>query len=180
MPNLMPKGKGGPADPKVLVRLTKMLFQFFPVMVPVTIFCILFSSVAAAIPDMYIQQVVIADHPDAYGHGWTGRTAKAVIPEMVTLVVLYVSRIAMSRSVQQLMAFITQGFLSKMRCTLFEKMQNLPLRYFDTHKHGDIMSHYTNDIDTLRQLISQALPTLLRAGTRRRSCSASCSIIASG
>ena len=64
----------------------------------------------------------------------------------------------------QLMAFITQGFLDKMRCRMFDGMQNLPIRYFDTHKHGDIMSYYTNDIDTLRQLVSQALPSLLQAG----------------
>ena len=62
----------------------------------------------------------------------------------------------------QFMAYITQGFLNKMRIALFEKMQNLPIRYFDTNKHGDIMSRYTNDIDALRQLISQALPTLLQ------------------
>ena len=62
----------------------------------------------------------------------------------------------------QLMAVITQGFLNKMRQEMFAKMQNLPVKYFDTNKHGDIMSHYTNDIDTLRQLISQALPTIIR------------------
>ena len=50
-----------------------------------------------------------------------------------------------------------------MRLTMFEKMQNLPIKYFDTHKHGDIMSHYTNDIDTLRQLVSQALPHLIQS-----------------
>jgi ABC-type multidrug transport system fused ATPase/permease subunit len=61
------------------------------------------------------------------------------------------------------MAYITQSFLCKMRRTMFERMQNLPIGYFDTHKHGDIMSYYTNDIDTLRQLVSQALPTLIRA-----------------
>ena len=62
------------------------------------------------------------------------------------------------------MAYITQGFLSKMRCKMFDGMQNLPIKYFDTHKHGDIMSHYTNDIDTLRQLISQSIPSLMQAG----------------
>ena len=64
----------------------------------------------------------------------------------------------------QLSAVVTQGFLGKMRKTMFDRMQNLPIRYFDTHKHGDIMSYYTNDIDTLRQLIGQSLPTLIRAG----------------
>ena len=165
MPRTMPKGKGGPADPRVLVRLTKMLFKFFPVMVPVTIFCILFSSVAAAIPDMYIQQVVkLID--DAHRSGWTWEIVQEqLIPKMITLVVIYLISIVAVTLYTQLMAFITQGFLNKMRQSMFEKMQNLPLRYFDTHKHGDIMSTYTDDIDALRQLISQALPTVLRAGT---------------
>ena len=165
MPRSMPKGKGGPANPKVLGRLVKMLFQFYPVMVPVTIFCILFSSVASAIPDMYIQQVIKLI-TDAQDKAWTWDFAKEqLIPKMVTLVVLYVVSILAVTLFTQLMAFITQGFLNKMRQSMFEKMENLPLRYFDTHKHGDIMSTYTNDIDALRQLISQALPTLLRAGT---------------
>ena len=60
-----------------------------------------------------------------------------------------------------MMAVITQGSLMKLRVQMFGGMQTLPVKYFDTHNHGDIMSHYTNDIDTLRQLISQSLPQLL-------------------
>ncbi len=160
-----PNGRGGKPNVKVLGRLVKMLFQFFPVMVPVTIVCILFSSVAAAIPDMYIQQVIKLV-TDAFEQNWGWDEVKAqLVPKMITLVVLYVVAIAAVALYTQLMAFITQGYLNKMRQSMFRKMQNLPLRYFDTHKHGDIMSYYTNDIDTLRQLVSQSLPTLLRAGT---------------
>src|SRR5699024_6747368 len=61
----------------------------------------------------------------------------------------------------QLMAIITQGSLAKMREKMFNGMQDLPIKYFDTHNHGDVMSYYTNDIDTLRQLISQCIPQLL-------------------
>ena len=61
------------------------------------------------------------------------------------------------------MAYITQGFLSKLRIQMFNGMQNLPIKYFDTNKHGDIMSYYTNDIDAIRQLVSQSLPQLLRS-----------------
>ena len=64
----------------------------------------------------------------------------------------------------QLMAIITQGALKKLRDKMFDHMQDLPIRYFDTHSHGDIMSYYTNDIDTLRQMISQSLPQLLISG----------------
>ena len=60
---------------------------------------------------------------------------------------------------------ITQGYLKKMREKMFNHMQTLPIKYFDTHNHGDIMSYYTNDIDTLRQLISQSIPQLLASGS---------------
>ncbi len=59
------------------------------------------------------------------------------------------------------MAIVTQGSLEKLREMMFNRMQHLPIRYFDTHQHGDIMSHYTNDIDTLRQMITQSMPNLL-------------------
>ena len=78
--------------------------------------------------------------------------------------VLYVISIAAMVLYTQLMAFITQGFLCKLRTTMFDNMQDLPIKYFDTHRHGDIMSYYTNDIDALRQLVSQALPAFLRSG----------------
>ena len=59
------------------------------------------------------------------------------------------------------MAVITQGSLAKMREKMFNGMQDLPIKYFDTHNHGDVMSYYTNDIDTLRQMISQSIPQLI-------------------
>ena len=60
----------------------------------------------------------------------------------------------------QMMAIITQGSLKKLREKMFSHMQDLPIKYFDTNGHGDIMSYYTNDVDTLRQLISQSLPQM--------------------
>ena len=62
------------------------------------------------------------------------------------------------------MAIITQGSLKKMREKMFDHMQDLPIKYFDTNGHGDIMSYYTNDVDTLRQMISQSLPQMLISG----------------
>ncbi len=148
----------------VFGRIIKTLFSYYPVLVPLTIFCILFSSVAAAIPDMFIQKVVaIVDKWQSSGD-WTS-AKEEVMPIIIFLIVLYIISIAAITLYTQLMAYITQGFLYKLRGTMFNKMQNLPIRYFDTHKHGDIMSRYTNDIDALRQLISQALPSLIRAGT---------------
>lgn len=164
MPKHAPRGGRQPINVNVLPRLMKMLFKFYPVMVPVTIACILFSAVSMAIPDMYIQQVIKLI-TDAVENAIPWETAKTEVwQKMVFLIFLYIVALAASTLYTQLMAFITQGFLNKMRQSMFKGMQNLPIRYFDTNKHGDIMSHYTNDIDTLRQLISQALPTLLRSG----------------
>ena len=147
---------------RVLGRTMKMLFSYYPVLMPVTVVCILISAVTAALPPVFMQQV-IAEIESAVASGSSWATAsEIIIPKVVLLGIFYVISWAAIILQTQLMAIITQGFLCKMRRTMFDKMQNLPIRYFDTHKHGDIMSHYTNDIDALRELISQALPALLQ------------------
>ncbi|MBQ4110910.1 MAG: ABC transporter ATP-binding protein [Clostridia bacterium] len=145
-------------------RIMKTLIGYYPVLVPVTAFCILFSAVAAAVPDLVIQKIV-AIIDKWYKTGDWASAYPEVLKQIIFLIILYAIALAATVLYTQLMAFITQGFLSKLRCSMFDGMQNLPVKYFDTHKHGDIMSHYTNDIDTLRQLVSQALPSLIRAGT---------------
>lgn len=161
-------GKGSmPKKPEVnmnvLSRLLKMLFQFFPVLVPATIVCIIIASVSSALPAIF-QQKVLADIGEWYLTGDWESAAKVILPKIYILIGIYVVSAIVNFIYRQMMAYITQGFLHKMRCEMFAKMQTLPLRYFDTNKHGDIMSHYTNDIDTIRQLISQALPVTLQAG----------------
>ena len=148
----------------VLSRLIRLLFGYYPVLVPLTIFCILFTAIASAIPAVFLQQVtaLIEHFQNPLGGGWEA-AQKEIIPKITLLAVMYVFSLISITADTQLMAYITQGFLCKLRRTLFEKMQNLPIKYFDTHKHGDIMSYYTNDIDTLRQLVAQSLPTLIRA-----------------
>jgi ATP-binding cassette subfamily B protein len=149
---------------KTLGRTVKMLFGFYPVLMPITVVCILFSAACATLPGLFIQNVIeIIDNAQKSGIGWE-EASKEVIPLMTLLATLYFLSLASITAHTQLMAYITQGFLCKMRRAMFDKMQNLPIKYFDTHKHGDIMSHYTNDIDTLRQLISQALPAIIQAG----------------
>ena len=76
------------------------------------------------------------------------------------LAFFYVLSLVAGFAYNQMMAVITQGSLAKMREKMFSGMQKLPIRYFDTHNHGDVMSYYTNDIDTLRQMISQSFPQL--------------------
>ncbi len=156
-----PHGPGAEGG-KSLLRAIKLLFSFYPVLVPVCIVCILFSAVTAALPDVFIQKVVAAIETWSPSGDWAG-ASQEIVPMMIFLGGMYLLALLANLAQTQLMAFVTQGYLSKMRCKLFGGMQNLPIRYFDSTKHGDIMSHYTNDIDTLRQLISQSLPALLRS-----------------
>ena len=144
-----------------LKRLISMLVQSYPVLLPVTAVCIVLSSVTNALPAIF-QQKIIADISIYWQSGDWAAASKVILPKVFILVGLYIMSLISIVLYTQFMAYITQGFLSKMRLALFDKMQNLPIRYFDTNKHGDIMSRYTNDIDALRQLISQALPTLLQ------------------
>ena len=156
--NRRPKPNSNP-----LKRVIKTLFSFYPVLMPVTLACILLSSAAAAVPDIFIKKVIAIIEKWGETGNWQGAKTE-LVPAMIILVLIYIAALIMVYVYNQLMAVITQGFLAKMRKKMFDGMQNLPIRYFDTHKTGDIMSTYTNDIDTLRQLISQAIPSLLRAG----------------
>ena len=147
---------------KVLGRTMRMLFGYYPVLMPLIVLCILIAAVTAALPPVFMQQV-IAEIEAAVESGTSWADAsKVIVPKVVLLGVFYAIAWVFIILQTQLMAVVTQGFLCKLRRTMFDKMQNLPIRYFDTHKHGDIMSHYTNDIDALRELVSQALPSLLQ------------------
>jgi len=162
MPRNMPRGPRGKFNPNTFKRIIKMLFKFYPVMMPLTIACILFSAVTAAMPAVF-QQKVIADIETFITTGDWETAKQVILPKVFILIGLYVVSIIAITLYNQLMVFITQGFLNKMRIHMFEKMQTLPVKYFDQNKHGDIMSHYTNDVDTMRELISRSLPSLLQA-----------------
>ncbi len=158
----MPHGRPAPTK-GTMGRTIKMLAKSYPVLFPLTIMCIIFSAITAAIPATFTQRV-IAIIEQWYKTGDWASASQEILPLIFTLIGLYLVSIVCVTTQSQLMAYMTQGFLSKMRCAMFDGMQNLPIKFFDTNKHGDIMSYYTNDIDTLRQLISQSLPSLLQAG----------------
>ena len=162
----MPPMQGGKRkiDKGTLGRVVKLLFKSYPVLIPITVFCIVFSAMVSSIPSLFIKNVleVVDKYTEAGNFNWS-EASKEIIPIVAILAGLYVLSLIFITTYTQLMAYITQGFLSKMRCKMFDGMQNLPIKYFDTNKHGDIMSYYTNDIDTLRQLISQSLPQLLQS-----------------
>ena len=159
----MPAGGRPKADFSALKQAVKRLFVYYPRMAPLTMVCILFSAVVSSVPSLFIQNV-IAVIERWYKTGDWAAARPEVFRYVGVLAVLYVLALASSTTYTQLMAVMTQGYLNKLRQETFDKMQDLPIRYFDTHQHGDIMSYYTNDIDTLRMLISQSLPTFIQSG----------------
>ena len=156
-------GKKPHADFSALGRAIKKFFSYYPRMAPLTMCCILFSSVVSAIPSLFTQNV-IAVIERWYKTGDWASARPEVLHFVTILAILYVLALISSTTYTQLMAVMTQGFLNKLRQETFDKMQDLPIRFFDTHQHGDIMSYYTNDIDTLRMLIAQSLPTFVQSG----------------
>lgn len=157
------QGGRKPVSLKNLGRVFKMLFKFYPVLLPITIVCILACSVTAAIPSFFTNNVILIIKEAVADHLTYADVTGRIVPLMSMLIGMYVLSLVTTLVYTQLMVKITQGFLYKLRRAMFNTMQDLPIKYFDTHKHGDIMSHYTNDIDTLRELVSQSVPALIRS-----------------
>ena len=144
----------------IIGRLLKTIREFYPVMLPVTILCIIISAVVTSIPAIFMQNI-IAVVEESWQIGDWSVVGSRIIVLVAILAGFYVLSLFATVAYNQLMAIITQGTLKKLRGKMFNGMQRLPIKYFDTNNHGDIMSHYTNDIDTLRQMISQSFPQLL-------------------
>ena len=153
----------GADNMKMLGRTLKKLFAYYPVLAPVTFACILFSAIVSSIPSLFVQNVIQVIEKWYVSRDWAAARPE-LISVLTLLVVLYILSILAILVYKQLMAYMTQGFLDKLRQEMFGGMQDLPIRYFATHQHGDIMSFYTNDIDTLRQLVSEAIPAFIQSG----------------
>ena len=139
------------------------MLSFYPVMLPIAIACIIFNAVISSVPSIFMQNIIAVVEESWKSGDWSAVSSK-IITFVMILAIFYLLSLAAGFAFNQLMAIITQGTLKKMREKMFNGMQRLPIKYFDTNNHGDIMSYYTNDIDTLRQMISQSFPQLLASG----------------
>ena len=144
----------------VVGRLLRTMRGFYPVMLPLAVVCIVFSAVVSSIPAVFMQNVIAAVETSWQSGDWSA-TGGRILRLVGLLATFYVLALVSSVTYNQIMAIMTQGTLKKLRGVMFDGMQRLPIKYFDTHNHGDIMGHYTNDIDTLRQMVSQSFPQLL-------------------
>lgn len=147
---------------KALGRLFKFLFKNYGFRLVIVFICIIVSVLCSvqgtmfmqSLIDDYIMPMILAKQAD-FG---------PLLEAIVRVAIFYAIGIAATLAYNLIMVFVTQGALDKLRTDLFCHMEDLPISYFDTHSHGDIMSVYTNDIDTLRQVISQSLPQFINSG----------------
>ena len=156
---VMPKHP--PLQKGIVKRLLKSLFHYYPVMLPIALVCIVVNAAISSIPALFMEDLYsLLGDALVKNLGWSD-VAGDVAAIMGLLIGMYAVSLIAGAVYNQLMAIITQGYLNKMRVQMFNGMHDLPIRYFDTHNHGDIMSYYTNDIDTLRQMIAQSIPQLM-------------------
>ena len=144
-------------------RLIKMVFKHYKWQLLIVVVCIFINSASNIVSSVYLKNVIDDVIPAGVANGFdsiVGRlgTMTAAIAAMYVVVVIA------AFLYNRIMATITQGMLYHLRADMFAKMQTLPIKYFDTHAHGEIMSTYTNDTDATRQLIGQSLPSLLTNG----------------
>ena len=143
-------------------RLIKLLFSDYKKQLILVAVCIVLLAIASTVASFFMN-LFIRLIETGLVEGWSAIDTQ-VYTAIITMLCIYAVGWLASFLQTRTMAVITQGFLNKLRKRMFEKMQSLPLRYFDTHHHGDIMSYYTNDIDTLRELISRTLPQIVSSG----------------
>ena len=156
----MPVPKGS-IKKGTLGRLLKTAFKYYKWQLIVVFICIALSSVGSLVSSVYMQQLVDSVITPAMEEaGFTSQLQQRLVGLIVMMVVVYTIVVLASFTYTRLMATVTQGMLYHLRTEMFAKMQTLPIKFFDTHAHGEIMSAYTNDTDATRQLIGQSLPTL--------------------
>ena len=144
-----------------ITRLIRMLFSYFPKLLPCIIVLICVNAVISSIPSVF-QQKVIAIIQNAWENGLAWDAVRPdIMKNVATLASLYICSLLANVLYNQLMAFFTQGTLAKLRDEMFAHMEKLPIRFFDTNKRGSVMSYYTNDVDSMRQMVSQSFPQLM-------------------
>ena len=145
----------------VIFRILKLLFKEYKVQMIFVTACIVVVSLASTIAGLFMEQYILLIN-DGLQLGLDAVYIR-LITLVTTMLCIYATGWLASFIYTRVMAVVTQSFLNSMRKKMFLKMQDFPIRYFDTNAHGDIMSHYTNDIDTVRELVSVTLPHLIQA-----------------
>lgn len=149
--------------PHPFPRLMRYIVRHYPVRIGLMVACIIMAAVASAVGAIFMQRIIDTVVTPGLENGFD--TVRATLVRLViTMGIIFCAGVIGSFISTRAMAIVTQGTLKHMRDDMFDSMERLPLRFFDTHPHGAIMSTFTNDTDAIRQLIGQSIPTLIQSG----------------
>ena len=148
-------------DSEVLSRVLRYMLRFYGPLFALVVVCILLSAVATVVAATFPQTLVDDYIIPMLSSG--SRDFSGLAADLTRLACLLAVGIVAAFGYNRIMVNISQGTMRRLRNDLFRNMEALPIQYFDTHAHGDIMSVYTNDVDTLRQLLSQSIPQLINS-----------------
>ena len=146
-------------------RLFRYLFQHYGLRLIVVMICIVISAAASVVATVFLQRLIDECIVPGISSGM-GAVQNLLTHILLTMMAFYILGVVAAFIYNRIMATVTQGTLKNLRDDMFNGMETLPIKYFDTHPHGDIMSTYTNDTDAIRMLIG-ALP-IFRSFRRRR------------
>ena len=146
---------------KVLGRVVKYMLYYYKIPFILVVVCILVSAVTTVIGATFPQTLVDDYITPMLKNG--SRDFSGLAGQLVRLVIIMGIGVIAAFSYNRIMVNVSQGTMRHLRDDLFSKMESLPIKYFDTHAHGDIMSVYTNDVDTLRQMLSQSIPQIINS-----------------
>lgn len=162
MANHAKKNKRPAAKKGTFGRLFRYLFDHYGMRLIVVMLCIIVSAVASVIATVFLQRLIDECIVPGISSGM-GAVQNLLVHILLTMAVFYVLGVLAAFTYNRIMATVTQGTLKHLRDDMFHGMETLPISYFDTHPHGDIMSTYTNDTDAIRMLIGQSLPMLTQS-----------------
>ena len=147
---------------QIFKRLFAYIFKNYKIHCIAVLFLILISSLASVVGIMFMKDLI-----DEYIVPFLGNANpdfSSLMKALIRMAMIFLGGVVSTYLYNRIMIFVCQGTMKNIRNDLFKHMEKLPIKYFDTHAHGDIMSIYTNDTDTLRQMISQSMPQLLASG----------------
>ena len=143
---------------QTLKRLLSIIMKKYKFHMITVFVCIIVSVLANVQGTLFIQSLI-----DDYIVPMLGKPNPDFMPLLTAILrvaIFYAVGAAATFTQAKIMVYVTQGTMKDIRCQIFEHMESLPIKYFDTHSHGDIMSVYTNDVDTMRQMVSQSMPQI--------------------
>lgn len=146
---------------KVFKRIMAFVFEKYLIQSIAVLICIIISVIASVQGTLFMKTLIDDFITPLIGVGTPDYTG--LLHELIRVGSFYLLGILATFAYNKIMVYITQGTLDRLRREMFDHMEKLPIRYFDTHAHGDIMSMYTNDVDTLRQMISQSIPQFINS-----------------